>query len=411
MPTMVQMYREKVAKHKDPRMRNEGEFNVQYPSGFLTLDFANGCKVYVNPKDGRPPFSYYSVGITDGACMEIVGKPGCGKTTLSVQIAARITERFEWSSIMHDDIEGGVNEVRKRVLTGWTEEMMESKYRYRNAGITAENFYESISTLKDLKIANHDEILYDTGLYDNEGNKIMKMQPDVYILDSAAMLMPEKYTEEEELSGQMSATAAAKSNTMSFKRIIPMLKACNIILIIINHINEDVSFMPKKPEMAWLKQGEVIPGGRILKYLPNLIIRLDENTKLSEEKDLGINGIVVDAMICKSRTGRAGRSCTLVFDYDRGFDPDLSMYQALKGAKIIDNSGAYYTIKGYPDMKFLQKNFKEKLKTDPDFALAFKTTAIEYLKSMVNTDDVIAAANAASTTMTQDILADINAGM
>lgn len=411
MPTMVQMYREKVAKHKDPRMRNEGEFNVQYPSGFLTLDFANGCKVYVEPKDGRPPFSYYSVGITDGACMEIVGKPGCGKTTLSVQIAARITERFEWSSIMHDDIEGGVNEVRKRVLTGWNEEMMDSKYRYRNAGITAENFYESISTLKDLKIANRDDILYDTGLYDNEGNKIMKMQPDVYILDSAAMLMPEKYTEEEELSGQMSATAAAKSNTMSFKRIIPMLKACNIILIIINHINEDVSFMPKKPEMAWLKQGEVIPGGRILKYLPNLIIRLDENTKLTEEKDLGINGIVVDAMICKSRTGRAGRSCTLVFDYDRGFDPDLSMYQALKAAKIIDNSGAYYTIKGYPDMKFLQKNFKDKLKTDPEFANAFKTVSIEYLKSMINTDDVIAAANAASTTMSQDILADINAGM
>ena len=151
--------------------------------------------------------------------------------------------------------------------------------------------------------------------------------------------------------------------------------------------------------------------GRAFLNDPDVFLLRDENTKLTEEKDLGINGIVVDAMICKSRTGRAGRSCTLVFDYDRGFDPDLSMYQALKAAKIIDNSGAYYTIKGYPDIKFLQKNFKEKLKTDPDFALAFKTTAIEYLKSMINTDDVIAAANAASTTMTQDILADINAGM
>ena len=83
----------------------------------------------------------------------------------------------------------------------------------------------------------------------------MKMQPDVYILDSAAMLIPEKFSEEEELSGSMSSTAAAKSNTISFKRIIPQLKACNIILIMINHINDDVSFMPKKPDLAWLKVG------------------------------------------------------------------------------------------------------------------------------------------------------------
>ena len=92
MPTAAELFRQKVAGSKDPRMKSEGEFNVQYPSGFLTLDFANGCKVNVVPEDGRSPFSYYSIGITDGAAFELVGKPGCGKTTLAVQIAARITE-------------------------------------------------------------------------------------------------------------------------------------------------------------------------------------------------------------------------------------------------------------------------------------------------------------------------------
>ena len=201
MPTAAELFRQKVSGSKDPRMKSEGEFNVQYPSGFLTLDFANGCKVNVVPEDGRSPFSYYSVGITDGAAFELVGKPGCGKTTLAVQIAARITERFEWSSIFHDDIEGGVSEVRKRVLTGWTEDMMEDKYRYRNTGITSENFYESITTLKEVKLANKDSIMYDTGVCDYKGHPVMKMQPDVYILDSAAMLIPEKFSEEEELSG------------------------------------------------------------------------------------------------------------------------------------------------------------------------------------------------------------------
>lgn len=411
MPTAVELYRQKVSGHKDPRMKNEGEFNIQYPSGFLTLDFANGCKINVTPENGANPFSYYSIGITDGAALELVGKPGCGKTTLAIQIAARIVENFEWSSIFHDDIEGGVSESRKRILTGWSEDMMEEKYRYRNTGITSENFYESITTLKEVKLANRDNILYDTGLYDYKGNKVMKMQPDVYILDSVAMLIPEKFSEEEELSGSMSSTAAAKSNTISFKRIIPQLKACNIILIMINHINDDVSFMPKKPDLAWLKLGETIPGGRIVKYLPNLIIRLDENSKLKDDKDLGINGIIVDAMICKSRTGRAGRICQLVFDYDRGFDNDLSLFVTLRGAKLITNAGAYFSLAGYPDMKFTQKGFKEKLQTDPAFAAAFKTVSLNYLKDMINTDAALTSAQITSKNLANSILADLNAEM
>lgn len=408
MPTAAELFRQKVAGSKDPRMKSEGEFNVQYPSGFLTLDFANGCKVNVVPEDGRAPFSYYSIGITDGAAFELIGKPGCGKTTLAVQIAARIAERFEWSSIFHDDIEGGVSEVRKRVLTGWNEDMMEEKYRYRNTGITSENFYESITTLKEVKLANKDSIMYDTGVCDYKGNPVYKMQPDIYILDSAAMLIPEKFSEEEELSGSMSSTAAAKSNTISFKRIIPQLKACNIILIMINHINDDVSFMPKKPDLAWLKVGETVPGGKIFKYLPNLIIRLDENTKLKEDKDLGINGIIVDAVICKSRTGRAGRTCQLVFDYDRGFDNDLSLYITLKANKLINGAGAYFSLVGYPDLKFTQKGFVEKLHTDEEFAKAFRDVSLQYLTGMINTDDSLAFAQSASKSVANDILADLN---
>lgn len=407
MITVANLYREKVSKHKDPRMRNEGEFDVQYPSGFLALDFANGCKINVAPLG----ISYYSVGITDGAAMLLVGRPGCGKTTLAMQIASRIVSRFENSSFFHDDIEGGISDSRKRILTGWDEKTMHDKYRYRNAGINAENFYESISTLKDVKLANYDELQYDTGLYDFDGNRVYKLQPDVYLLDSAAMLIPEKFSEEEELSGSMSGTAAAKTNTLSFKRIIPMLKSVNIILILINHINDDVSFKPKKPDMAWLKVGETIPGGRILKYLPNLIIRMDESTKLTADKDLGVNGIIVDVTICKSRTGRAGRVCPMVFDYDRGFDSDLSMYIALKTAGIITGAGAYFHLKDYPDMKFTQKSFKKKLSEDPEFAAAFQKTTLSYLKDMINTDEIMAESNRNGSSTSNAIYDMLNAEM
>ena len=55
----------------------------------------------------------------------------------------------------------------------------------------------------------------------------------------------------------MSQTASAKSNSVLFKGITPMLKSANIILLVINHIQEEVSINPmqrKKAQLAFLKQ-------------------------------------------------------------------------------------------------------------------------------------------------------------
>ena len=71
------------------------------------------------------------------------------------------------------------------------------------------------------------------------------------------MLTPDKLTEEEEISGQMSATATAKMNTAVFKRIVPKLKAANIILFVINHINDKIeanAFVHSKSHVGYLKQ-------------------------------------------------------------------------------------------------------------------------------------------------------------
>ena len=100
--------------------------------------------------------------------------------------------------------------------------------------------------IHDLKvIEDREKFIYDTGLYSTSGEKIYKLEPTVYILDSLAMLMPEKYSDEEELSGQMSATAAAKANASVFRRIVPMLKAANIILFVVNHLTQKVELTPK----------------------------------------------------------------------------------------------------------------------------------------------------------------------
>lgn len=387
MGTLMTKFRETVAKHKDPRMKSEGEFDVLYPTGFPSFDFINGTKIHVNDQKTGKHYSYYSVGVTDGSACMLIGRSGCGKTTFAVQMAANITRPFPEAEIFHDDIEGGITETRKKVLTRWSDEMLKERYRYRNSGVTAENFYETLNLIKDIKLSDYDAYSYDTGVVDTFGNPVTKLVPTCYILDSIALLMPEKYTDEEELSGQMSATAAAKTNSALFKRIIPMLKAANIILITINHITQTINMNPyqmQKASVSYLKPDEAIGGGRVITYLSNLMLRFDDNSKLKPDDGLKVDGSLVDVQIVKSRSGKAGSTCTLVFDKANGFDSDLSLYILLKNNKMINGAGAYLYIGDRKDKQFRQSELKNKLANDPEFAQIFMQAAIEILKTKVS---------------------------
>lgn len=377
---LANKFREAMRKTKDPRMSDESQISVAYPTGFLNFDFMNGTVVQVNTEDRS--FSYPSVGIQDGCLLVAIGRSGCGKTTWAIQTAANIVRNFDEGVIFHDDIEGGVTEYRKKILTKFSDEEMQYKYISRNKGITAENFYERVRELHNQKINNQDVYEYDTGKFDPYGNRIFKLQPSIYIIDSIALLMPEQYTEEESLSGSMSATAAAKVNSMMFKRIIPMLKSANIILIGINHINDKIDINPMqrtKSKVSYLKQGESLPGGNTIIYLTNILLRFDDNSKFKEDSGFGIPGNLVDIQLVKSRNSRAGQTCTLVFDQNNGFDPELSLFIMLKQEGKINGAGAYFYIGDRSDIKFSQKNFKQKLQESSELREIFMTEVLSVL--------------------------------
>lgn len=378
--TLATKFRESASKLKDYRMKQESEFGVQYPSGFLTFDFMNGALICVRSEDRN--LDYYSIGINEGSIVMLIGRSGCGKSTWALQTAANIVRPFENGVIWADEIEAGSTETRKQKLTGFYGDEYKKRLICRNQGITAENLYLRIKAIHDTKMENHSDFEYDTGLYDPNGNRLIKLVPSVYIVDSIALLMPEKYTEEEEMSGSMSATAAAKSNSMLFKRLVPLLKASNIILLMINHITMSIDINPmqkKKSSLAYLKQGETLPGGLAIQYLTDILVRFDDNVKLKAEEGFGIFGSLVDLTLYKSRTGRAGNSTTLVFDQDNGFDPFLSMLQLLKDNKLLEGAGAYLRLPD-SDIKFSQKKFKEMLFEDEEFQKQFITYVYDVLK-------------------------------
>ena len=384
MASLVDLFRRDIDKMKDVRME-EAIGDVAYSTGFLALDFLNGSVVHV--KSDTQDFKYNSVGIVDGAATTVIGRSGCGKSTIILQMAANIVRPFKNSGIWHDDIEGGMNDARKSIIMDMSEEEIERRYVYRNAGITAENFYQRIKMIHDMKLNNRADFEYDTGLYNPKGKRIFKFVPSVYILDSLTMLLPEKITEEEELSGQMSVTSGAKVNTRIFRQIVPMLKAANIILLVINHILDDVNINPfqrTKAQVAWLKPGERLPGGKAAIYLANNMFRMDDNTKLKESDGLGIDGSIVDIQIVKSRTNKSGKSIPVVFNMSDGkFDYELSLFHFLKSTNRIISKGNTMNIDG-TDIKFSQKQFKDKLYSDPEFSKVFTEICYEELCKLLS---------------------------
>lgn len=385
---LADRFRAIVAKSKDPRMAAEEEFSVGYPTGFLSFDFTNGTTIHVNSEDKH--FCYYSIGITDGSFVMVIGRSGSGKSTWMVQSAANIIRPYENSCMFIDNIEGGMITSRRETLTKFYGDELHRRCIVRNTGITIENFYERIRMIHDMKQENRTEFSYDTGMYDNRGNRIFKLTPTVYCLDSLALIMSDTYANEDELSGQMAATSTAKSNSAVFKRIIPMLKSANIILFCINHITEDVVINPmqrKKAQVSYLKPGERLPGGNAVIYLANNIIRVDDVTKLKASDGLGIDGSMVEFTLVKSRTNKAGQSCTLVFNQDYGFDEDLSLFVLLKQAGMINGAGAYFYIGDRSDHKFSQKTLKTKLKESPEFRDIFTTAALQVLQAKLSVQE------------------------
>lgn len=380
-------FREIVKQSKNPKME-EASFDVMYPTGFLPLDYLNGYVTVVNMPNGKK-MMYNSIGILDGTSNLIIGRTGAGKTSFAVQAGANIIRPFENGVMFIDDIEGGSNKMRMYQLSGFDPDEAEKRIIYRNSAISAENFYERIYDIYEEKLNHRADYEYDTGLLDSLGRPVYKLVPTVYILDSLAMLMPDKLTEEEEMSGQMSTTASAKTNTAALRRIIPKLKAANIILFVINHIYDKIEtnmFARTKSLMVGLKQDETLPGGKANNYLSNNAIRIDDNVKLKDSEGLGINGKIVDFTLIKTRTNMPLRAVSMVLDYDNGYDPILSLFTFMKANGYIESRGAYMNLPG-SDIKFTQKGFMEKISTDPEFANVFMTECNKRLQELLKLPD------------------------
>ena len=373
---LQEKFREKVSKLKTTGVNSVAEFDVLYSTGFLSIDYLNGTVVHVESEERT--FTYNSTGIVDGSTNSVIGRSGSGKSTLITQIAGSIIKPFikkKMSTGLYiDDIEGSLPQVRKEFLLGLTPEQIAEYVDVRNSGITTENVYQRIQAIHDIKLENKKEFEYDTELFDTYGNRIFKMVPTVYMIDSLPMLLPEDVAEKDELSGSMTASSIAKANTQLFKKISQLCKEANIILFTVNHILDEIQmgFIPKAAQISGLKQGERLPGGKAAIYLANNMFRADDSLTLKADKDFGIDGSVVTITLVKSRTNATKKTVPMIFNKTDGcFDNILSLFMLLKNEGRLKGAGAYLYLEDCPDVKFSQRNFKDQLENHKDLREAF----------------------------------------
>lgn len=140
------------------------------------------------------------------------------------------------------------------------------------------------------------------------------------------------------------------------------------------------------------------------------MVRFDDNSKIKSSETFGIDGSLVDVTIIKSRSNKAGKFVTLLFDQDNGFDEELSLLLLLKDHNKIKGAGAYLYIEGYDEVKFSQKQFKTKLKENEGLKQVFIREVLSILQTSLDerykevdelmasssvTDDIISAMRAA----------------
>ena len=389
--SLMDSFNNAISKSKIKGAANEATFDVAYSTGFNSLDMLNGQRIFVNNDELGLHFSYISGGLLDGSTNAFIARSGVGKSTITLQIAAAIVLPFIRNgmdaNLYIDDIEKSLNQARREFLLDMSQDEIKNHVKIRTDGITTESLFERISTIANEKINNKKEYTYDTGKYDPYGNRIYKLIPTVYVIDSIAMLMPEDVLDKEDLGTNATGMSTAKVNTMLFKKITQLCTSANIILININHIlpKPQLGFLPEQSEVDGLKTDERMAGARTTVYISNNIFRLDDTTTLKDDKDYGINGKVVKCTLIKSRTNATRRSVPLIFDKSAGkYDNNLSLLHLLKEEGKLSGIGANVRLESCPDVKFSLKNFREVLNDSEELQSAFMKEAFDILLPYVS---------------------------
>lgn len=386
-------FMERLAKYDTNNIIQSSETPISYPTGLLTLDYANGYLMKCADSDGTIVDMYPMIGMPAGRTITIAGKSGTGKTTLAIAIAGAIIRDYPESAVVHFDIEQATTNTRVLNVSSITRKDFDTRRYTLNTDVSSvEDIFEAVKLICKIKEGEKKDLYYNTEKRDEFNKEIWSYYPTVIIIDSIISLSSEDVGDGKEMFGATDAMQTARRIKSFYKQIMPMCAKYNITVININHLFKKISVNPYAKEQAqtnYFDIDEYSPGGDGPIVYANTMIKLIASEKRNKEDD-GFDGFVAKCKLLKSRTNKAGRLFPMVYDQERGYCPYLTAYEYAnsKEVGIIEGRNPYRYFKGYPDFKFDSRKIVEMIGTEKgDEFLRIAHKALEmHLYSMLSTN-------------------------
>lgn len=384
---------------------------IQYPTGFMHLDYGAGSYMNVYDDD-TPVFTYHNIGIRRGSVNVLISKSQGGKTTLSIKMGASIIESF-MNSIVYQQMIAAVKKAFPKAknpdFDGMpfiqildTEKTLPVDYvqkitRYTNKMTHRHIMINPITTDKDLikcleqhvrfKVEHMKQIMMP--MLDMYGNLIYEYPPTIFIIDSTSQLLMEDCDDPSAVKSTktnktisdiydenvMNTAGArrAKIITALYSQLVNYAAKYNIIIFSINHINKllPVNGMPVK-QYRGLRAGETIGGGERAIFLASTILRLDVIKNVSSIGSTSVNlgedvrGHIATASWIKSKSNSKSNVAQLIYTNECGYDQLLSNVWMLKETGKLGESNHRFYLPGFDDIKFTMKNCKEVFAEHPE---------------------------------------------
>lgn len=373
MVSSIIEYYKNVLSEKVPDVLESKTMDETYPTGFLLYDEIIG-------------------GIPKGRIVNIASDPGCGKTTLLVQLAANLIKLQEDKNenvfVVYIDTEGSMSYRRFKELGLDIDKLLYIQPK------TLESAYASILTiLKEKKeMGNSGDIVF---CFDS-------------ITATPTQLELTSFETDEGINNQIGFRARVNSKTLPV--LSSILTQTNSTLIMVNQLRKNIqmgygSFMTPQEEIV---------GGLSLLYYSSQDIRLTVKgsfKNLFENQD--ILGKVVYFKAKKNRLMSPLIEFPMVLDYNKGFDNVLSLFVFLQDIsksdfKQVNLENTFYTsgpvykivdLHNNKEISFKSSEFVERYNKDKEFQRVVNTLVITFIRRMYKKypDDYIYTENVEKT--------------
>ena len=360
---------------------------MYHKTGFPVFDYYFGTVINIHDELGKIVRQEPRVGQAAGTFNLIIGNSGSGKTTLAAQIVANIIRQYPYANCIHYDCEHRFELSRAETITKLPSYFFDGsrgpeRYMIKTGMVSLDTIQKMIVDTYAQKMRLKDQMMVPSGFKNEFGKEIMIFQPTFIIIDSITSVIETTFSvdsakdisEAEKLRGNTEGARDAKTMKGFLKEVLPMCKEANITIYGINHINTNMSmnaFIPVAKQQNYLKQDEIIPGGKTMIYYPFNIIKLiakpsDDFTMDSD----GFDGHIVMVEPIKSSSNQSGNnskgvSFEMIFSFKEGFDSLRTMIHYGRTYGLIEGNKNRMKFKGDDSFTFNWKNLNEEKKEKP----------------------------------------------